>query len=118
MTFAQKLESLLIGEVEFRDVSLAEAVEFLRFEAHRVDEDESDVYRRGVPIGVLLPPGAAHNIRVSLAFHDANLASGLFDLAVASGLALLCTETGAYLAPASALFAVGVPRPDAVSQNR
>ncbi len=55
----QKLETIIIPQIDFRQSTIREAVEFLKSESRRLDAGEPDPTRRGVNIVLKLPTGSS-----------------------------------------------------------
>lgn len=87
----QKLESIIIPRVEFRDATIREAVDFIRQQAARLDTAEPDPNRRGVNIVLLLDEAAreaAAQSRITLNLSNVPLGEVLRFVAEAAGLKL------------------------------
>jgi hypothetical protein len=115
MDFNEKLDSIIVPEIEIRDVPLPETLQYLQREAWRLDteprvskEDDLvipglpeapvDPVTRGVPICWLVYyPG----LNVNLVLHDTDLRTALLAVADQVGLALHVNTAGVYLLPLS-----------------
>lgn len=85
----EKLENIIIPQIEFRDTTIREAIEFIKQRAAALDVREPDPNRRGVNIVLLLDPAAqeaAALSRITLEMRDTPLGVVLDFVAEAAGL--------------------------------
>jgi hypothetical protein len=85
----QKLDEIIIPRVDFQDVTIREALDFLNQRAVSLDGSEIDPARKGVNIDLKLPEGAVESeSRITLALTDIPLRAAITYVAYAANLKL------------------------------
>jgi general secretion pathway protein D len=86
---ADKLNNIIIPQIEFIDVTIREAIDFVKQQAARLDTSEPDPAQRGINIVLLLDPAAqeaAALSRITLNLRNAPLGTILDIIAESAGL--------------------------------
>lgn len=86
---ADKLDTIIIPQIEFNDATIREAIDFVKQQAARLDTAEPDPAQRGVNIVLLLDPAAqeaAALSRITLSLRNAPLRTILDFIAESAGL--------------------------------
>jgi len=85
----RKLDDITIPRINFRDVTIREAVDFIKQRAAALDTTEVDPARKGINIVLKLPPDAAEsNAKLTLTLTDIPLRAAIDSVAKAANLKL------------------------------
>lgn len=98
--FAEKMNRIILPQVQFRGVSIEEAIEFLRIKSRDYDAAESDTAKRGVKL-VIKPGAAPSTAQITLDLKDVPMSEALKYITELGGMKYKIEPDGVVVVPVS-----------------
>jgi len=101
-SISNKLDTINIPRVDFRDATIREAIEFLSQRATQLDNTSSNPADRGLNVVLKLPPGSAEeSVQINLSLTDVPLRAALEYVAQAANMKLKIEPYAVVIVPES-----------------